>query len=250
MIKKIMIFLFAIILTSCNNVSNINNSSLNEDGSYVMTSEGIKSDFTNKNNKKILWYEDFTCPDCKRVHEKSKEYIKKMIEENKIEIKYYPLGFLDKYLDNEYSTRSASWVLGVVKYSPKNLEDFIDLLYKNEIDIELRDEEFLKTQARTAKVSEQDIQKIENDMENLKQIVSKSTKAAIKNEELLKISPENKFFVPFIVIDNQVLNGESENVENDIISPINDIIQNFEFCENEGNKDNEVCIPGEKDDTN
>lgn len=237
MFKKIMLAMMLVILTSCS-VSKDNK--INEDGSYVVTKDGIKSDFSKEDNQKIIWYSDFLCPDCHRAYNNSHEFIKNIINEGKLEVKYYPLGFLNKYVDNEYSTRSAAWNLGIVEYSPESVENFVTQLSEDSVKVEDADEKFLEEVAKKSGVSDLNIKKIKEKMEDYKAIVEKSTKSFVDNEEYKKLTKDGRMFVPFIIVDGKVLNGESEDVDNEIINPIKDMIPDVSDC---GDEDEKGCTP-------
>lgn len=246
--KILMAFMLLITLTACANTNQESN--INDDGSYVLTSDGIKSDFTDKDNQKIIWYIDYTCSDCKRVHLESNNYVKEIIKEGKAEIKYYPLGFLDKYISNKYSTRSAVWSLGVAEFLPEYLDDFINHIYNEEMEIEERNEKYFESVLRGLKVGEQDIKKVKNNLTRYEEMVSKSTEKFINSEELKNMTPDKEVFVPFIIIDGKVLDGESEDVENDIIGPMSQVIGDVEIGNCGKDEDSLNCVPGQEEKEN
>ena len=242
MLKKILSVLMLIILTSCS-VPQANN--VNEDGSYVITKDGIKSDFTNKDNQKIIWYEDFTCPDCARVHNQTNDYISKLLEEDKVEIKFYPIGLLNKYLDNEYSSRSATWSLSIAQNYPEKIMEFKDKLYTEERDKNTLDDNFFREVVKEIGLSDNDLSKIEKDLEKYRKIVDESTQKAINDKDLIKLGGKEKLFVPFILIDGEVLDGESKNVKDDVIAPMDKMINDIDIGDC-GSDDSEKCVPDKK----
>lgn len=240
--KKILLTILSLfVLVSC---SNNNIQRVNDDGSYVLTKDGIQKDFSSKNNQKITWYEDFTCPDCARVHNQTHDYINKLLEEDKVEIKFYPIGLLNKYLNNKYSSRSATWSLSIAQNYPEKLMEFKDELYTEERDKNTLDDDFFKEVLKEIGLNDNDLSKVEKDLEKYRKTVDESTQKAINDKELIKLGGKDKLFVPFILIDGKVLNGESENVKDDVIAPMDKMINDIDI--GDCGTDDGKCVPKEK----
>lgn len=223
--KKIFITLFAFfLLVSCTNTEVYNN--INKDGSFVITSDGIKKDFTETDNTKITWYTDTRCPDCIRTSSALSDYINKEVKNNNLEVKYYPVALLEK--KSEYSLDGAIAILGVEEYEPNKLVDFVKAINdSNDTDVKERNSSYIQEtydKVGIDKKTQNNIKKNEKKLENL-----------VKNSTMLaKDKYKEKFFVPYILVNDneEPLEGESKD-PNDVLEPIKNAIGDTNKCKEE-----------------
>lgn len=233
--KIIFTLLMLLIFTGCGREPEKAETLAFDNSSFVVTKDGLVKDFSN-NDKivKIEWYTDPLCPDCARAHTQTHDFINKQVEEGKLEVKYHTLNFLPKYSKTNYPLRASSWIMGVVNFSPDNIHEFMNLIMDENQTTEpdKRDDEYIKSIALKSGVSNENIKKIENSMDLLKNSVNKASENIRENKELLKRSNSGKMFVPFIFISDKeecALDGENEDTKCNIQDPIEKMIKELEI---------------------
>lgn len=207
---------------------------------FVLTKDGIKDEFSGK-TKEVRYYTDFFCPDCVRVHEKAGKQLQEKVNKGEIEIKIYPLNYLSHHTD-EFSLKAAYWTLGTSYWQPDKTLDFIDKLYKidKEEKLKYQDDKQFEELAKSVGINKTTINKIKNNQILLENKINKQSVNIRKNKELLSHSPNERMYVPYIIIDNGIaLDGENENVKEAVLDK-------FETNTNTNNRLDlsEDCQPG------
>jgi protein-disulfide isomerase len=80
--------------------------------------------------KTVEVYLDFMCPHCKEFEEAAGGTLNQMAADNKIQLVYHPVAFLDRFSTTQYSTRSAA-VSGCASDAGK-LTEYVQVLYANQ----------------------------------------------------------------------------------------------------------------------
>ena len=216
------------------NTETIAFTNINEDGTFVMTGDGVVKEFTKEKNLKIHWYTDPYCPDCIRTHTKTDDFLRQELKDKKIEIMYHPLNFLSNKTITNYSLKSSAWIAGIADKSPNKVMDFMKKLYDLEIRDSLKDsvedEDFYKI-ALSIGVLRADTDFILTNMKSYKEAVNLGSNGLRTNKELTSKTSDGRFFVPFIYEEgtNDVLFGEEENTEEYVVNPLKEKLQNSTF---------------------
>jgi protein-disulfide isomerase len=81
----------------------------------------------------VTVYEDFLCPACKSFEDASGDTLAALVAEGTAAVEYAPVAILDRYSDDEYSTRAVN-AAGVVTDAagPEAFLAFHDLLFANQ----------------------------------------------------------------------------------------------------------------------
>jgi len=74
-----------------------NITSLNDDGSFVISESKIAHKGFSKNSLsvKYIWYTDTLCDDCINVHKNTSDVVKNNLNSGKIEIQFRPISFVN-----------------------------------------------------------------------------------------------------------------------------------------------------------
>lgn len=164
------------------------------DGSFVITAEGVKEDFTGKNNRKYDWYFDPYCMDCIRVEQETRDSVREKILSGEIEVKYHPLNFLSRSKGNNgYSEYISAAILHVAKdKSTVKTLNFIDKVMTEDTLQKVKLGEERKERIANA-------EGIEPDKEDIEQ-VNKASLNIRRDPDLRARSPkeDKSFYTPFI----------------------------------------------------
>lgn len=164
------------------------------DGSFVLTADGVKEDFTDKNNRKYDWYFDPYCMDCIRVEEEVEDSVREKILSGEIEVKYHPLNFLSRSKGNNgYSEFISASILHVAKRG--NTRDTLDIISQ------VMTEDTLKNVKQGKKTKEEVITDLFTtpSKEDIEQ-VNRASLNIRRDPDLRARSPkeDHSFYTPFI----------------------------------------------------
>lgn len=82
---------------------------------------------------KVVIYEDFQCPICKALEDSYADMLQGYVDKGMIKVEYRPIAILDTSSNHNYSTRSTSAAVCVMKGAGVDaFEKFHDLLYANQ----------------------------------------------------------------------------------------------------------------------
>lgn len=210
-------------------------------GYFVITKNGVEDRFTKTRNAKLVWYSDGLCPDCHRVEEQIGTQLQELVKEGNLEIEYHPINFLGKYCIDDFCLRHAAWTLGVAKYAPDKIWDWLSLANTPESAPSEAYQSFEELRfyeiADKAGLTKEEIIIIDKNMNNLKRLVNIESVNIRENEELISISPKEKMFVPFMYLEGvngKAFDGESEDTPDSILSPLLQYIElNCSDCTDE-----------------
>lgn len=220
----------SLVLGGCNNPQNFEPKTSieirNQEKDYKFVQNGsfvVGKDFKlisldkipDKNTNIIEWYFDPLCPACVKLESLMKDKNKNIVNDGKLLIRYYPMGFLSARSLDDYSNRASAYILAVA-------ESYPDLAYKylNEImsesfipigensdGIKKSDEAFLNAFYRVGGSNENWGLVKKNFEVALKQVKESSLQAS-NNVELQNKSYDKKIYTPFIIIGDtpQALN--------------------------------------------
>lgn len=205
---------------------------INKDGSFVVRANKdgkieVVKDFTkstSKNIKQIEWYTDPLCPDCRRAHNATKDYLNEIIPKGEVEIKYHMLDLLHGRTENDYSLVTSAYITGIAEEFPQQILQTIDMIYNDECFDKFKEEKNIEKELMTYLSNHKECKYVCKDIDKYKDIVTKSTKDFRENETLKEMSfkEDHSLFVPFI-FDTEtkiVLDGENEDAENNVLLPI------------------------------
>lgn len=164
------------------------------DGSFVLTADGVKEDFTDKNNRKYDWYFDPYCMDCVKVEEKTKDLVREKILNEEIEIKYHPLNFLSRSRGNNgYSEFVSAEILHIAKYG--DTRETLDFMSKVMTEDALKNIKLGKTTKEEVVGGFPNLPK-QKDIEQ----VNRASLNIRRDPDLMARSPkeDHSFYTPFI----------------------------------------------------
>lgn len=221
---------------------------INYDGSFVVRkAEGkdfeVVKDFSENKDKVIRqfeWYQDPLCPDCKRAYNGTNEYVKEAVKNGDIEIKYHILNFLPHATENNYSLSVSSWLIGIAEEMPENLYKALDIVEKEEFVKEIVSRTDISKEVYNKfielKLADKEaLDKIYYNLERYENAVNRGSVGIRKFKKWKDISgkEDGTFYVPFIYnINNgtKALLGESEDVEKEILQPLQGYVPCNEPC--------------------
>ena len=100
-------------------------------GSIVNSDTGAVT--VGKGEDKIALFVDFQCPICKNFETTYGQQLQGLAKENKITLEYHPIAILDRYSQNQYSSRSAAAAYCVAQdSSASTFLDYLNLLFTNQ----------------------------------------------------------------------------------------------------------------------
>lgn len=205
--------------------------SLNEDGSFVISESKIAHKGFSKNSLsvKYIWYTDTLCDDCINVHKNTADVVKNNLNSGKIEIQFHPISFVNP--DSMYSNMTTAWISATADTCNKDtVLNIMDTIYTKSFKTDNKDKseanliETLRSVSKQAGAKPKEIKSIIaklNKVENMIQIGSNIR----ENKELIKLSPkeDKSMFVPFIYnkTKNKAYDGESKAGNDIILSELN-----------------------------
>ena len=258
--KKVLLatlLLFSILLVGCHNDKVVEQEKLdtraemfnniNEDGSFVLTKNGVQKEFSdNKHIKKVHYYFDVLCGDCQRVHKEAGEFLEENIKNGNIEIMYHPTLYINtakKPETEEFRNARRNELTYDIMYTVLNYPNDLDKIF------EIMENSFELAGDKEAKEirSEEEVHKTEKILSDLysdeyyyfreKALNMLPKRDELVNSEKLKSlswKEEKTMFVPFIYVEGQKsLDGENESVEEGVVKPLEGIINSIVPCETE-----------------
>ena len=205
--------------------------SLNEDGSFVISESKIAHKGFSKNSLsvKYIWYTDPLCDDCINIHKNTSDVVKNNLNSGKIEIQFHPISFVNP--NSIYSNMTTAWISATADTCNKDIVlSIMDAIYtksfkadnksKSEADLT----ETLKAISKHAGAKSKEIRSIVAKLSKVKAMIQSNNNIR-DNKELKKLSPkkDKSIFVPFIynITKNKAYDGESKEANDIILSELN-----------------------------
>lgn len=179
---------------------------IKKDGSFMIGKDGAipVADQNNKSARLDVYF-DFMCPGCGIFERKAGEVIQKYINKGDIQARYFPLMFLDQVEgSNEYSSRSAAYMLGVVEYAPKLALKYMETLFGENFQPDesaprnITNGELEKTFLSIGGTKSQ-LNNIKTHLNDFKAVPKATTTEAINGPKLRKQSSTGTLTTPFVV---------------------------------------------------
>ena len=212
-------------------VPDVEITSLNEDGSFVISESKIAhKDFSKSTSSvKYIWYTDPLCDDCINVHKNTADVVKNNLNSGKIEIQFHPISFVNP--NSVYSNITTAWISATANTCNKDtILNIIDNIYTKSFKAANKDKseanliETLKSVSKQAGAKPKEIRSIVAKLGEVAKMIQIGSNIR-ENKELIKLSPkeDKSMFVPFIynVTKNKAYDGESNETNDIILSELN-----------------------------
>lgn len=141
--------------------------SLNKDGSFVVSESKIAhKDFSkNSSSVKYIWYTDPLCNDCINVHKNTADVVKNNLNSGKIEIQFHPISFVNP--TSVYSNITTAWMSATADTCNKDtVLNIMDTIYTESFKADNKDKseanliETLRSVSKQARVKPKEIRSI------------------------------------------------------------------------------------------
>lgn len=205
--------------------------SLNEDGSFVISESKIAHKGFSKNSLsvKYIWYTDTLCDDCINIHKNTSDVVKNNLNSGKIEIQFHPISFVNP--NSIYSNMTTAWISTTADTCNKDIVlSIMDAIYTKSFKADNKSKseadliETLKAISKHAGAKSKEIRAIVAKLSKVKAMIQSNNNIK-DNKELKKLSPkkDKSIFVPFIynITKNKAYDGESKEANDIILSELN-----------------------------
>lgn len=205
--------------------------SLNKDGSFVVSSSKIAhKDFSkNSSSVKYIWYTDPLCNDCINVHKNTADVVKNNLNSGKIEIQFHPISFVNP--NSIYSNMTTAWISATADTCNKDIVlSIMDAIYTKSFKADNKSKseanliETLKAVSKHAGAKSKEIRSIVAKLDEVAKMIQIGSNIR-ENKELIKLSPkkDKSTFVPFIynITKNKAYDSESKESNDIILSELN-----------------------------
>lgn len=205
--------------------------SLNEDGSFVISKSKIAHKGFSKNSLsvKYIWYTDPLCDDCINIHKNTSDVVKNNLNSGKIEIQFHPISFVNP--NSIYSNITTAWISATADTCNKDVVlNIMDTIYTKSFKVDNKSKseanliETLKAISKHAGAKLKEIRSIAAKLSKVKAMIQSNNNIR-DNKELKKLSPkkDKSIFVPFIynITKNKAYDGESKEANDIILSELN-----------------------------
>lgn len=177
-----------------------------KDGSITIGKDGVvPADKVNNETPTLDVYLDPLCPGCGAFETATHEYLSEQIKSGAIQVRYFPLMFLNEYSADEYSSRTAAYMAGVAEHAPESFEGF----FAKVMDIEFQPGEGsdyvsvpnskLDEIAKEFGADEAAIKKINDDLNDNQMKAYDNTLRVMKDQSLVAQSPQGSIYTPFVI---------------------------------------------------
>ena len=205
--------------------------SLNSDGSFVMSESKIAHKTFSKNDAsvKYVWYTDPLCDDCINVHKNTSDVVKNNLNSGKIEIQFHPISFVNP--NSVYSNITTAWISATADTCNKDtILNIMDTIYTESFKTDNKDKseanliEALRRISKQAGAKPKEINSITAKLNKVEKMIQIGSNIR-ENKELIKLSPkeDKSIFVPFIynITKDKAYDGESKDSDDIILSELN-----------------------------
>ena len=205
--------------------------SLNEDGSFIISESKIAHKDFSKNNSsvKYIWYTDPLCDDYINVHKNTSDVVKNNLNSGKIEIQFHPISFVNP--NSMYSNMTTAWISATADTCNKDIVlSIMDAIYTKSFKSANKDKseanliKTLKSVSKQAGTKPKEIKSIVAKLDEVAKMIQIGSNIR-ENKELIKLSPkkDKSIFVPFIynITKNKAYDGESKEANDIILSELN-----------------------------
>lgn len=212
-------------------VPDVEITSLNEDGSFVISESKIThKDFSkNSSSVKYIWYTDPLCNDCINVHKNTADVVKNNLNSGKIEIQFHPISFVNP--NSVYSNITTAWISATADTCNKDtVLSIMDTIYTTSFKAANKDKseanliETLRSVSKQAGAKPKEIRSIIAKLNKVENMIQAGSNIR-ENKELIKLSPkeDKSMFVPFIYnkTKNKAYDSESKESNDIILSELN-----------------------------
>lgn len=212
-------------------VPDVEITSLNEDGSFVISESKIThKDFSkNSSSVKYIWYTDPLCNDCINVHKNTADVVKNNLNSGKIEIQFHPISFVNP--NSVYSNITTAWISATADTCNKDtVLSIMDTIYTASFKAANKDKseanliETLRSVSKQAGAKPKEIRSIIAKLNKVENMIQAGSNIR-ENKELIKLSPkeDKSMFVPFIYnkTKNKAYDSESKESNDIILSELN-----------------------------
>lgn len=208
-----------------------NITSLNVDGSFVMSESKIahKTFSKNKSATKYVWYTDPLCDDCINVHKNMTDIIKTNMNTGKIEIEFHPVTFVNP--NSVYSAITTARISSAADTCDKNtVLNIMNTIYTKSFKADNKEKSekdlayTLRDISKTAGAKPKEIRSIVAKLNKVEKMIQADSNIR-ENKELMKLSPkeDKSIFVPFIynITKDKAYDSESKESDDIILSELN-----------------------------
>lgn len=205
--------------------------SLNSDGSFVMSESKIAHKTFSKNDAsvKYVWYTDPLCNDCINVHKNMADVIKTNMDTGKIEIEFHPVTFVNP--NSVYSAITTAWISSAADTCDKNtVLSIMNTIYTKSFKADNKEKsekgliETLRNISKTAGAKPNEIRTIVAKLSKVEKMIQSNSDIR-DGEDLKKLSPkkDKSIFVPFIynITKDKAYDSESKESDDIILSELN-----------------------------
>ena len=208
---------------------------INDNGTFVLTKEGIKKDFTNT-RKKLDWYSDPYCDDCIAMHEKVFKDIKGKVQNGELEVKIHELNFLAHRQTTNYSLRNSAYILGIAEYEPNRVLDALDIFYSKRFKEVWKNENNhngFKALSSVLGLKDNTVKKVLQSQSEFEKLVDKNSRGIRYDQKMKDLSPTGSMFTPFIVPEGgKALDAEKVEDKDKVLEQITNVDENcVKVCE-------------------
>lgn len=199
--------------------------SLNSDGSFVMSESKIAHKTFSKNDAsvKYVWYTDPLCDDCINVHKNMADIIKTNMDTGKIEIEFHPITFVNP--KSIYSAITTAWISSAADTCDKDtVLGIMNTVYTKSFKANNKEKSekglvyTLRDVSKNAGAKPKEIRSIIAKLSKVEKMVQSNSDIR-NNKKLKKLSPkkDKSIFVPFIYNKTKDKAYDSESKESDDI---------------------------------
>ena len=176
-----------------------------KDGGFVVDQEALTDESSGGGDPvKVVLYEDFQCPGCKAFETATRSVVDEYIKNGTIEVEYRPLNFIDQGTggQTEYSMKAANASICVYEEGgPKAFYDLHRLLFDNQM------------QEGGPGFTDSQYSDFASEVgaEGIKSCISDTPYSDFVDKTTRGFLQEGYGGTPTILVDGEVLKGESEN---------------------------------------
>ena len=173
-------------------------------GGFVVDQEALTGKSSGKDPVEVVVYEDFQCPGCKAFETSTRSIVDQYIKDGTIEVEYRPLNFIDQGMggQTEYSLKAAN--ASICVYEDAGAKAFYDLhklLFDNQ---EQEGGPGFSDTEYTDYASEVGA-------DGIRSCISDMPYADFVEDTTSKFLEEGYGGTPTILVEGEVLKGESDN---------------------------------------
>lgn len=174
------------------------------DGGFVVDQEALTGKSSSKDPVEVVLYEDFQCPGCRAFETSTRSIVDEYIKNGTIEVEYRPLNFIDQGMggQTEYSLRAANAAICV--YEEAGAKAFYEL-HKLFFDNQMEEGSAGFSDAQYAEFASQ------VGADGIRSCISDMPYADFVKDTTRQFFKEGHGGTPTIIIEGDVLKGESEN---------------------------------------